>query len=396
MKNVLNVLLFALLFVTLSAKVSKSAFKSKIESLVKSRTKATFNRYFLRGTWVGRGYRCNNSPTDLLEDIVVSTEGSKIVATKINGDDCVNSGQVTFRLDKHATFETGKGYKCEIQLGNPDKPNHKFSDKCTLTIIDTNNIEIKEWGLKFTRGRIEYPRNFFLGFWIGDGYKCNNKQVKEDVHIHYGVEKWQAVKVKGDECVHGGKVTFEADIQSKWRMSHDWKWNIPCIITLGSPAEPQSVKSDKCNIKIIDDNNFEVGPWGITFTRGRLPLDFYPYDFFKGGWIGSGYTCKNVEGSMEQEIEVVYEQGEFKGIKVQGDDCVKAGSLSFKAVTQDLYKECDGKFWIPCAIVLGTPESPSSSFAHNCNIKIIDPDHFEIPEYKLVFRRKECPATLGI
>jgi len=432
MKLFLNVLLIALLF-------ASHVTSNKLE--LSSDTGAVFDKNWMLGVWIGKGYKCGLFSRSIDEDINVTYEGGEFVATKINGDACVNSGIVTFRGSLSNEYDTNGRYKCVITLGNAFRPQSSHNSNCNVVPIDENNFKVVNWNLTFTRKgprvplelpkpvvtppptvisppptatptptptivvspppviapptpapvRI-YPHNFFLGFWIGDGYRCNTTSpTKEDVHISYGDNEWSAVKVHGDDCVNKGKVTFKVTLQPDWRPDSR---RIPCILTLGSPSKPQSSSTDKCYIDIVDDNKFILKDWGITFVRGRLPTPglIYPYEYFLGGWIGKGYTCSNVEGMMTQEVEINYNEGTFIATKIQGDDCVNEGQVSFSGVLQERFEYCKihKTYHIPCSIFFGTPTNPHSALSITCRVEILDVDTFRIPQWNLLFRRKGC------
>jgi len=387
MKNLLNVLLFALLFASFSTKATNT--------LAKLFTKAeqTYPQEYFKGFWLGRGYTCNTGG-QIPEDIDVTYVGDEFIATKVTGDDCVTTGTVTFKANLRDAWTPTNGkynIKCTITLGNPSRPNSTESKKCNIEIVNENEFKVTNWNLTFNRGRASYPKDYFLGFWIGDGYKCTSSEsLPEDINVHYEDNKFVAVKVKGDECVNKGKVTFQGPLTTtdKWTIKTNFKWDIGCTITLGNPSNPQS-SSGKCTIEIIDEDHFSVLPWKLNFRRGRLPQPNYHYDYFKGGWLGLNYTCDEKKLSA-QDIRIEYDTGYLHATKITGDDCIHTGSLSFKAVLQEEYRVCENSWNIPCAIVFGSKDAPSSIFTHKCSIEIVDDDHFKIPEYGLDFKRKPC------
>ena len=50
--------------------------------------------YDLSGKWLGMGYRCGTTSSD--QEISITQDGNKVIATKITGDDCVGAGQKTW------------------------------------------------------------------------------------------------------------------------------------------------------------------------------------------------------------------------------------------------------------------------------------------------------------
>lgn len=260
-----------------------------------------------------------------------------------------------------------------------------FVSLSAKTSITSFKSKIQSLSKLKTKG---WSSNYFLGFWIGTGYSCEGvDSIPEDVNVHYTNTDMVAVKVKGTPCVYKGETTFTSKLVDVWR------GDIPCVITLGTPEEPQSVHSDKCTIQIIDINNFKFKEYAITFRRGRLPQDSYSMDFFKGVWYGVGYSCGDKTG-LTQEIDIQYEGGKLLATKLQGDDCVNQLQITFKIILQETFVRRSDKSWkIPCSLHLGTEDNPQSYWSNDCNINIIDDNNFEIPQFGLTYKRKVCDTS---
>jgi hypothetical protein len=50
----------------------------------------------LNGKWLGKGYTCSVGDVKSDQEISISQDGDKVVATKITGDECVKAGEKTW------------------------------------------------------------------------------------------------------------------------------------------------------------------------------------------------------------------------------------------------------------------------------------------------------------
>mmetsp|Transcript_8603 Transcript_8603/g.8940 ORF Transcript_8603/g.8940 Transcript_8603/m.8940 type:complete len:576 (+) Transcript_8603:69-1796(+) len=392
--------------------------------------------YFL-GYWIGDGYTCNTGGT-IPEDVNITYQNNEFTATKVNGDDCVNAGQITFRhplQDEWIKIKSNDWNinKCKITLGNPRNP-QSSTRNCWIFIDDINHFKVNNWKLTFRRGALEprekvsYPHEYFLGDWEGLNYKCEGQTLTQMVRITYNNWKFIAVMIKGNDCVQKDQISFDGFHRPKYERNVESPlWDIGCILTIGTKAKPQSDYNPNCLIQIVDNDTFKLYPQGMTFTRKTPPKDdttvqpvdpsptpsptptptptpetptttpslpvthdAYPYDYFKGKWIGSGYTCLNRVGFLDEEVNIEYKEGEFFGVKILGDDCVESGKVSFRGILEDEYKQCEGSYHIPCVMNLGIPGAPENSYSTTCRVEILDLDTFKIPQWNLIFRRREC------
>lgn len=110
-------------------------------------------------------------------------------------------------------------------------------------------------------------------------------------------------------------------------------------------------------------------------------------NYFKDFWIGTGYSCEGKKG-LPEDAHIDYVNGEFVATKVHGNECVHAGKTSFKG---SLEKSWDTDKEYKCQITIGNIEEPQSEVSDNCKIKIIDQDHFEIPNLGISFKRGRLP-----
>jgi len=273
MRNYLNFFLFALLFVFISnKKASSSSFKNRLEkSFLKTKTTGWSRDYF-KGFWVGEGYSCNDRK-DIPEDINVHYDDENMIAVKVRGSDCVHANQKTFSAKLVDVWKND--IPCNLILGSPTKPQSADTDDCKIEIKDINNFEVKDYGIKFRRGRLpqkEYAHDFFIGTWIGEGYKCGDKKdLEEEIEVNYEKGVAIATKISGDSCVRTGKVTFKTVLQDSYVKCGE-NWIIPCALQIGTVEEPENAWDHKCNINIVDYDHFEIPEWGLKYKRKSCDL----------------------------------------------------------------------------------------------------------------------------
>jgi hypothetical protein len=101
-----------------------------------------------------------------------------------------------------------------------------------------------------------------------------------------------------------------------------------------------------------------------------------------GIWTASGYGCTDDSQPPKEEIRVVQDGTQLTAVKVTGDNCVLAGSVTWQGtITGTAF---------PVRVTGGHPGNPSS-VAIDAQLKLIDLDHFEISfsdgEPPLTFQR---------
>ncbi len=112
----------------------------------------------LSGEWIGYGYECYDSRGILVEipweTAEISYADGRIVATKIVGDDCVTSGNVTWYGDVGPEIEPNKVYSARVAVGLPQSPNSGL-EPATLKLDNDGVIFVfgPGWELSFVRNR---------------------------------------------------------------------------------------------------------------------------------------------------------------------------------------------------------------------------------------------------
>ncbi len=115
-----------------------------------------------------------------------------------------------------------------------------------------------------------FDKNWIEGYWIGEGYTCNNK-IQEDVTIEYVNGEFVATKERGSDCVPAGHVTLRGKIPENFVIGQ----NYPCVITMGTIDRPSYFQNPDCRIVPLEKDKFVVNNFGITFSRIKL----YPENY---------------------------------------------------------------------------------------------------------------------
>lgn len=117
----------------------------------------------LCGIWIGHNYSCYTiDPTStiidgygLLEVILIEQNGTSITATKLLGDDCVETGHVTW-----SGIYTSNTFPVVVTLGNPLNPNSNYVSG-NIIVVDSNRLE-SDVGVYFTRATCQELQEFDL------------------------------------------------------------------------------------------------------------------------------------------------------------------------------------------------------------------------------------------
>jgi hypothetical protein len=326
-------------------------------------TGADFPENYFDGNWLMYGYGCNRN-TPKVEKCKCHTEGNEFICIKTLGDDCVTTGNETFRGKTHNPHKSGKNYSITYVVGNARRPNSGHW-RNRLHII--NNNEYRSQGRKYIRDTAQnekekpkpapvpvepkpvprplitpiprplitpaprplitpaprpvistkplfispprqpmvyYYTNYFLGNWNGIGYVCDKETPAiEVVNIRYHKGRLYAVKLLGDNCVPRGKLSFEAPIPGKL-----WQGlKFGCLFVVGSPQHPAARQVNN-NITIIDINTFKIGE--RTFYRSMGPGSAHPHGVYlnmtplvgHSAYPGPGYVKLNPKKNMRSPV----------------------------------------------------------------------------------------------
>jgi hypothetical protein len=106
----------------------------------------------LNGKWLGKGYKCpGNLDEDgqqliLNEEISISQNGGKVVATKITGDECVNAGEKTWEGKISGDWIEGVIYgkwPNSSRLETPSLPVQRIAHKVRVEIKSSNLLYLE-------------------------------------------------------------------------------------------------------------------------------------------------------------------------------------------------------------------------------------------------------------
>jgi predicted RNA-binding protein len=179
----------------------------------------------LNGKWLGKGYKCwGNLDEDgqeliLDEEIFISQDGDKVVATKITGDECVKAGEKTWEGRISGDWIEGVAYG---RSPNSSKPE---AFKTRIEIKSINLLYLDSFGpdavIEFVRipeGQESKESDYDLnGKWLGRGYDCfddngNPVILDEWVSISQTNSIVTAIKLTGDNCIGEGQITWKGQI----------------------------------------------------------------------------------------------------------------------------------------------------------------------------------------
>jgi hypothetical protein len=270
----------------------------------------------------------------------------------------------------------------------------------------------------------EFPRTYFLGHWKMRGFEskaCNGLPIEKMVGTYDG-DKVIATKTLGDKCVTTGHETFSGVLPKEGLLKSDIElFKVKFVV--GSPSKPNSGKL-KNSIIIIDENNFKSKKHNLSFFRDteenakeginpfpepepqpkpvvdpvpepkpvvdpvpepKLPpntnvsikrLMYFSQNYFVGKWYGFGYKCDDETPKIER-IDIKNSEGKIFATKINGDNCVHSGSLSFSGV---LSKKLYVNHQMKVSFAIGSPKKPSFTEKEK-KLTIIDLYTFKIEDH---------------
>jgi hypothetical protein len=122
-------------------------------ALVALGTPALADDVHLSGEWIGVGYGC--TPTPGPERIRIDQSGDEVVATKLAGDDCVLTGQVTWR----GKLKGGAFSDVHMQVSTGPATGLFFVD-ATLTMVNDTLVITPSGGSSVTYSRAEHRERY--------------------------------------------------------------------------------------------------------------------------------------------------------------------------------------------------------------------------------------------
>lgn len=102
----------------------------------------------LSGMWVAEGYTCPASIAVPSEEVKINHTGTTLEAIKTKGDDCVRSGEITFKGRYDGTIPST--FPIQLQVASSPNITDRQSVEALLEIKDSDLLEVVYGGVKIT------------------------------------------------------------------------------------------------------------------------------------------------------------------------------------------------------------------------------------------------------
>lgn len=122
----------------------------------------------------------------------------------------------------------------------------------------------------FTQITEEFDRNYWVGPWHAEGYRCNDKTpAVEEVEIRMEGDTFIATKTLGDDCVLTGQETFRGTLPAD-NKNYNSNDRVSVVYKTGYAGSPSSGQAN-LTLQIIDKNTFKGGmTMNITYRRAEV------------------------------------------------------------------------------------------------------------------------------
>jgi hypothetical protein len=303
-----------------------------------------FPRTYFLGHWKMRGFEskaCNGLP---IEKMVGTYDGDKVIATKTLGDKCVTTGHETFSgvLPKEGLLKSDiELFKVKFVVGSPSKPN-SGKLKNSIIIIDENNFKSKKYNLSFFRDTEENAKEGINPFPEPEPEPQPDPEPQPEPEPEPQPEPEPEPQPEPEP---------EPEPEPK-----------PVVDPV---PEPKPVVDPVPEPKLPPNTN-------VSIKR----LMYFSQNYFVGKWYGFGYKCDDETPKIER-IDIKNSEGKIFATKINGDNCVHSGSLSFSGV---LSKKLYVNHQMKVSFAIGSPKKPSFTEKEK-KLTIIDLYTFKIENH---------------
>jgi len=309
------------------------------------------DNYFI-GNWDATGYRCTDNRQPPIEKVNCVNTNGQAICTKTLGDNCVTTGNETFRVQVESTYLIARPYSITYVVGNPGRPNSGHL-KNQYKIIDLNRFSAFNGSIVYTRNpaiqslkpqivpapapapvpvpvphvdpvpvpapvpapvpqflpavhQVYYYQNYFLGTWNAVGYICNANTPKiEIINIRRSSDAntIHAKKLVGDDCVAAGEETFNFVHPEKLWQGETFNVNF----LVGAPGSTQR-KYNVNPLQILDLNTFKIGTHvfyrvvGPQQKPNGVYINMQPMIGKGGSYPGPAYVKLNPKSNIRHPV----------------------------------------------------------------------------------------------
>ncbi|NQY98824.1 MAG: hypothetical protein HRT82_16855 [Henriciella sp.] len=207
----------------------------------------------LAGLWESEDYYCDGR--EPRQELEITVAGTRITATKVIGDRCVNAGQRTWEGDY------ADGQISGVMYSGTTTSTQLYEDPVILTVQDIDTITTSQ--ITFRRVKDELKAEDLVGTWQSAGYPPGSGCDRSVQEIIYDVtaegEYLTAIQAIGDKCFLEGQIMWEGDFADMTITGTQY-------ITTG-PGEPIYTRS--MQITVEDENAMQsvFAQGGMAFER---------------------------------------------------------------------------------------------------------------------------------
>lgn len=199
-------------------------------------------------------------------------------------------------------------------------------------------------------------REKFYGTYKGTAHEPGGGSFEATLTVSAGKGSVQNIHIEwllnGQSGNNGKPIVWEVVLNSTN------SFDVPTQIIDNNPFNPNSY-TDKGSGKLIGNvltlDYVNGSHWTVAATKQTTSED--KRINLTGTWMGEGYACPDWGTLHNEQIGIVHnlETGELVATKITGDDCVKAGSVTFRGTFFG-----DSSVPINATFTVGTVSNPGS------------------------------------